>query len=151
MIAGDMVEAKTVAESDNWRRISSFVCETRRLWFEWLNRRDQRHCHNGAWFKRPKARHPLPRQRLAFSLYPSESIRPGAGCGSPARPFASPGGQSVFDSLRQPMSLSTPVLGANREHLAIVQPLQRIGQLEVLKRRAFEHHRHDQCPCSLGP
>lgn len=63
------LKVKTATARQSRALRQSFVCETRRLWFKWLNRRDQRHRHNWVWFKRLEARYPLPRQRLVFSLY----------------------------------------------------------------------------------
>ena len=57
------------AVSDNWRRLGSYWKETGRLWFKWLNRRDQRHRHTWEWFKLLLKRYPLPTARLVFSLY----------------------------------------------------------------------------------
>lgn len=57
------------AVSDNWRRMNSFVHQTRRLWYKWLNRRHQRRAHDWDWFQRLTRRFPLPSARLVFSMY----------------------------------------------------------------------------------
>lgn len=55
--------------SGNTRKLQSFCFETERLAFKWLNRRSQRKSWNWEQFHRYLERYPLPKPRIAYTLY----------------------------------------------------------------------------------